>query len=538
MTTIETIQEQLARHTVAPMPLDIEDYDTQFQGLVIAATSQIRRIPTGFLIQMPDGEPVVCNFNFCPCDDFKALGGKPCVHVYAAHAYNMRESRAGKINIPDELLTYEHHMAQAPSVDTTMGRAASSAASCEIPVATMPPPRDPPRPPNLTMAQSDGDDYVPGKTAVNTDLSRISMNMDLPGGKTMDGSDGKLAAATPHPVWRKKVLRDMRQYEKAQLAEGRHFRELLLDLVRIVPEPEHSHLGRKNMPLGPIIYGLTMWVYGQKSLRRGMSDIDLAMRDGMLEKIPSRSSLSKYICEPSLLPVLSSLVEASAAPLRLLETTFAADSTSFASTWKADTWHQYKHGKENKKENGEKEEKSEKAPRNKWVKAHMISGVLSNIVTAAVVSPNETGDAPQLPDMLEATGKNFSILKLTGDKGYISKDNLEAVVAMGAHPYMPFKSDAVYRDKDRPGAELWNAMLWYFENHQEAFYAQYHSRSNVETTMSSIKRLMGPLVRSRTDEARCNEVMLKILAYNLVTLIHAIYELGVTPAFELPGEKG
>ena len=43
-----------------------------------------------------------------------------------------------------------------------------------------------------------------------------------------------------------------------------------------------------------------------------------------------------------------------------------------------------------------------------------------------------------------------------------------------------------------------------------------------------MKRVFGDTLRSKTDEAQKNEVLLKVLAYNIVCVIHSIFELGVT----------
>ena len=74
-------------------------------------------------------------------------------------------------------------------------------------------------------------------------------------------------------------------------------------------------------------------------------------------------------------------------------------------------------------------------------------------------------------------------------------------------------------------------MFGYFTYRRDEFLAHYHKRSNVETTFSMIKRKFGDFVRSKTDVAMVNEVLCKVLAHNLVVLIHEVYELGVEPAF-------
>lgn len=51
-------------------------------------------------------------------------------------------------------------------------------------------------------------------------------------------------------------------------------------------------------------------------------------------------------------------------------------------------------------------------------------------------------------------------------------------------------------------------------------------------TFSMIKRKFGDSVRAKQDVSQANEVLLKILAHNIVVLIHEIHELGITPVFQ------
>ena len=74
-------------------------------------------------------------------------------------------------------------------------------------------------------------------------------------------------------------------------------------------------------------------------------------------------------------------------------------------------------------------------------------------------------------------------------------------------------------------------MFYYFMWKHEDFLQHYHKRSNVETTFSMVKRKFGDSVRSKTDIAMKNEVLCKVLAHNLVVLIHEIHELGIEPVF-------
>jgi transposase len=59
----------------------------------------------------------------------------------------------------------------------------------------------------------------------------------------------------------------------------------------------------------------------------------------------------------------------------------------------------------------------------------------------------------------------------------------------------------------------------------------YHKRSNVESTFAAIKRKFGETIKSKNRVAQENEMLCKIVAYNITVLIHAMHELGITPNF-------
>jgi transposase len=93
-------------------------------------------------------------------------------------------------------------------------------------------------------------------------------------------------------------------------------------------------------------------------------------------------------------------------------------------------------------------------------------------------------------------------------------------------PYVPFKINS-----GSAGSAAWERMYHLFSLNRPEFLAHYHKRSNVESTFSAIKRKFGPGVRSKTQAAQFNEVLLKCLCHNLSMLVHAIHELGIEPRF-------
>ena len=46
-----------------------------------------------------------------------------------------------------------------------------------------------------------------------------------------------------------------------------------------------------------------------------------------------------------------------------------------------------------------------------------------------------------------------------------------------------------------------------------------------------IKSKFGPFVRARTETARFNEVLAKVLCHNLCVLVKSMYQLGIKPDF-------
>ncbi len=65
-------------------------------------------------------------------------------------------------------------------------------------------------------------------------------------------------------------------------------------------------------------------------------------------------------------------------------------------------------------------------------------------------------------------------------------------------------------------------------------------RSNAESTFSMIKAKFGERLRSKTEVAQTNEVLLKVLCHNICCLIRPMRELGLEPTFwakEAPAQE-
>lgn len=310
-------------------------------------------------------------------------------------------------------------------------------------------------------------------------------------------------------------------YNAAQCHEKEHVAIMIQDLCSGIPEEAQKGRGQRRLPKADRVFAMAMKVYGGMSSRRSDTDMrDYATR-GLISKAPSYNSVIDYFDDASMTTILYALIEESVAPLSAVETTFAPDSTGF-STCTYKRWYDEKYGKE----------KSEQ----KWIKAHCMVGCKTNVITAVKVTDSNMNDAPELPALLATTCERFTPENVTADKGYLSINNAAVITAAGATPYIPFKKNASGNgSKSHPtnkaDRELWKKLFHFFSLQKTAFLATYHKRSNAESTFSALKRKFDGALRSKTRIAQENELLCKILCFNLTMVVHAMYEFGATPSF-------
>jgi transposase len=323
--------------------------------------------------------------------------------------------------------------------------------------------------------------------------------------------DGSKTVTESVKVTRKTYVQDWPRYNAAQCAEKETVQALLRGLCDSIPTPAHPGRGPKPIAYSDAIFGMAMKVYGGMSARRSTTDIKACAEDGHMGRAPHYNSILASFDKPEMTPILVSLIEQSAKPLASVETTFAADSTGFGTTVYR-RWYDAKYGREMTKAT--------------WLKAHAMVGTTTNVVTAIHVTDENGADSPELPYLIKSTAQRFRMCEVSADKAYLGHENLAAIEAVGAVPFVPFKSNSI--DK---GSPAWRRMWAHFLMRQEDFLAHYHKRSNVEATFSAIKRKFGGAVRSKRYTAQVNEVLCKILMHNLTMLVHAMFELGIEPSF-------
>lgn len=302
-------------------------------------------------------------------------------------------------------------------------------------------------------------------------------------------------------------------YNLAQTNEQELFGTLLRELCATIPQPPQGK-GRPRLPISDILFALGLKVYSTMSGRRAMTDFRNAHASGLLSTCPSFSTAFRYMEDRALTPVLKHLIEQSALPLKAVETDFTADASGF-STSVYDRWFDHKWGKEKKQA--------------RFLKAHIMCGVNTKIVTAVEITEANVHDSPPFPGLVAKTAEAFTMTEVPADKAYLSRKNLRAIVDAGATPYIPFKVNS--RPEHTHGDSLWAKTYHYFSLHREEFMAHYHKRSNVETAFHMVKAKFGGALRSKNPEAQVNEALVKILCHNLCVLIQAMYALSLQPDF-------
>ena len=326
--------------------------------------------------------------------------------------------------------------------------------------------------------------------------------------------DGTMIEQKTFQFTEKKVYRqDWPKYNIAQATEKRRIQVLLNDLCRNLPDRERpkGRSGPKPHLVRDAIFSMCFKVYCGFSARRFGTDILEAHEKGYTTRPIPGMKVTAFFEDPYFTPILKELIAFSARPLRSVERRFAIDSSGFGSS-RFEKWYDYKYGVTRE--------------RAVWVKAHISTGVNTNVVTAVRILDKDSGDSPEFIPLAHETSKGFIIDEMSADKAYGSLENFEAIAKMGGQAYIAFKSNTT----GAVGGQFEKA-FHYFSFNQEEYMAKYHMRSNVESTFSMVKAKFGDSVLSRTDTAMVNEVLCKFLCHNLCCLVMEQEVLGIAPVF-------
>ena len=326
----------------------------------------------------------------------------------------------------------------------------------------------------------------------------------------------------PTPIYR----RNWSGYNRAQIEEIPFFDTILAALVEGVEDPRPVQgRGHPRVPLKDLVFCATQKVYSQLGLREARHLFAQAKGESKIEHAPSFSLPSIMLNREDVTPILKHLIAKSALPLATMEHEFGIDSTGFRTTCFG-AWNREVHGDRRV---------------NQYLKAHALCGINTHIVVQVEITDKNGADYPQFEPLVRGASHEFVVKRLLADKAYTGRSNYSLAEELGFEFFSPFRINdtprptsskrSLHEPGRRPSSRLWQKMWHFFQMHLDRFNEVYHQRSNVEAVFSAIKRKFGETLKSRNQTAQVNELLCKILAYNITVLIHEMFENGVTPDF-------
>lgn len=327
-----------------------------------------------------------------------------------------------------------------------------------------------------------------------------------------------LTVYKPKPFGEKKTYKqDWNIYYKACRTEKLMFLKLLKDAVDYLNLDYHYQgNGRPPSYYGDILKCFCIKAYHQYSSWRLESELKLARAMGIIDSIPMRSTINKYMQNKKITLMLHKLVKIMAEPLATIETHFSADASGIKMKYGNKRWIHVRHTKEEMKQ-----------VRN-YVKLHIISGIKSNVITSVKITTGNRHESPFFKELLDDTAKVFNVEEVSADAGYLSKKNVRAIGYVGAEAYINPKKNTFI---PRHGTGSWVRMLHLWKHHQMYFAEKYSRRSNVESTFSSLKRKFGDFCRCKKIESQENEILSKVVCFNAVVLAEAILSYDLKKGF-------
>jgi transposase len=306
-------------------------------------------------------------------------------------------------------------------------------------------------------------------------------------------------------------------YDEAQQLEHQLFDAMLWDLLGTVNERvcETGHRGRPSIPLRTQILVAVRKVHLAQSSRRARGLLIALNRDGkgILPRIPNYTAPSRLLNRPYATGILLGLVEQSGLVLKDIEDqgTVAIDSSGFCTTCMGAYC----------------TEVHEPNRRHKWLKAHLAIGVKTHIVLSATVTDEHGADYTQfIPLLRKLSEVGHRPAFVVADKAYLGRGNIDEAATLDIEPFIPFKTNSRGLSK---GAPMWTRKYHEFMARRDDFDAIYHRRSNVESAFSAIKRKLGEPLLSHNQGARINELLAKVLAYNIGIVIQQSVTHGLPP---------
>ncbi len=317
--------------------------------------------------------------------------------------------------------------------------------------------------------------------------------------------------------------RDWFEYNQAKTQRFQNFIGLLLLILDTVPLPSlYRGIGRRPPPTRDIILCLALKIYYKTSYRDINGELKKYRNELGLVKIPHFNTLRRYMVDPRIAVLLGILLVFLLQPIASLESIFASDATGFGTDRKSEYFRVIL--KLQDKKNPKQKKLRQKTKKKDFVKLHITIGTISQMVVCAVSTIGKKREPTQFKRMVEMVSSIFKIKEWLGDAGYLSREACNLVAKQHGVPFFWPKSNSTAKSR---GSYAWSDMITMFNEKLEFFKKHYHQRSKVENVFFVIKNYFGSRVFSRRIEGQLNEMLFKVLAYNICRLSEVAFYMKI-----------
>ena len=148
----------------------------------------------------------------------------------------------------------------------------------------------------------------------------------------------------------------------------------------------------------------------------------------------------------------------------------------------------------------------------RWTKLTVVCLNASHLIAAGLVSTGPSNDCPYLIPAVSQAVTNLPIDRLLGDAGYDAEANHKF-----CRQHLGVRS-TIIAINNRRGKK--GEITGHYRNQMKNNFPKrkFGQRWQVESVMSRMKRRLGYALRSRTNESRSAECVMRILTYNLMLL--------------------
>lgn len=285
--------------------------------------------------------------------------------------------------------------------------------------------------------------------------------------------------------------------------EKEEFISMMSEFVdRIITEQMYN-TGRPKFDLRDILKSLLMMSYHSMSFRRSRSDLKSMYEQGILLKVPPRSTLNDYANRNEIRLLLERLIQYSSTFFIENESTLILDSTWFGLRMYTGGYRKV-HDKQS-------------CSLEKVRKLHLACLKNSKIIAFARATKGTVNDSIMFEEMVKTVSKNgFILSRLLADAGYSSKNNYALCKNLGIlNAFIDFRSNATTH---RSKSDLWRERVRMWKDQQELWHETYRFRVLIESVFSAIKRKNNNYLRARKETAQDVELLLKALVYNLTII--------------------